>query len=93
MTSAPPARLSATTSPHGDLGQGLIFDAVRVRLIEIGEAVKALDPVLLATEPGIPRRDIAALPSAGRRIGVLASNMTRSTVYGIPLRSTGAAKR
>jgi uncharacterized protein with HEPN domain len=46
---------------HGDLGQGLIFDAVRVRLIEIGEAVKALDPGLLATEPGIPWREIAAM--------------------------------
>lgn len=46
---------------HGDLGQGLIFDAVRVRLIEVGEAVKALDPDLLATEPGIPWRHIAGM--------------------------------
>ena len=28
---------------RGDLSDGLIFGAVRVRLIEIGEAVKALD--------------------------------------------------
>ncbi len=27
---------------HGDLSNGLIFDAVRVRLIEIGEAVKTI---------------------------------------------------
>ena len=27
---------------RGDLGDGLIFDAVRVRLIEIGEAVKGI---------------------------------------------------
>lgn len=46
---------------HGDLGQGLIFDAVRVRLIEIGEAVKALDPELLAGEPDIPWRQIAGM--------------------------------
>ncbi|MDP9118350.1 MAG: DUF86 domain-containing protein [Actinomycetota bacterium] len=46
---------------HGDLSQGLIFDAVRVRLIEIGEAVKALDPDLLATEPAIPGRDVASM--------------------------------
>ncbi len=46
---------------HGDLTEGLIFDAVRVRLIEIGEAVKALDPALLATEPDIPWRDVAAM--------------------------------
>lgn len=29
---------------HGDLSDGLVFDAVRLRLIEIGEAVKLLDP-------------------------------------------------
>ena len=46
---------------HGDLGQGLIFDAVRARLIEIGEAVKALDADLLAAEPGIPWRQIAKM--------------------------------
>lgn len=43
----------------GDLGDGLVFDAVRVRLIEIGEAVKLLDPDLLATEPDIPSRQIS----------------------------------
>jgi uncharacterized protein with HEPN domain len=46
---------------HGDLSQGMIFDTVRVRLIEIGEAVKALDAGLLAIEPGIPWREIAAM--------------------------------
>ncbi|WP_276942696.1 hypothetical protein [Ferrimicrobium acidiphilum] len=35
---------------RGDLSDGLIFDAVRVRLIEIGEAVKALDPELVASQ-------------------------------------------
>jgi hypothetical protein len=39
---------------HGDLGQGLIFDAVLFRLIEIGDAVKAFDPDLLATTSTLP---------------------------------------
>jgi uncharacterized protein with HEPN domain len=38
---------------RGDLGDGLVYDAVRVRLIEIGETVKGIDPDLLATEPDI----------------------------------------
>jgi alpha-methylacyl-CoA racemase len=33
---------------RGGLDDGLVFDAVRVRLIEIGEAVKSIDPSLLA---------------------------------------------
>lgn len=39
---------------RGDLADGLVFDAVRVRLIEIGEAVKDIDPVRLSTEAEIP---------------------------------------
>ena len=35
---------------RGDLSDGLIFDAVRLRLIEIGEAVKLLDPKLIASD-------------------------------------------
>ena len=46
---------------RGDLRDGLIYDAVRVRLIEIGEAVKAVSPELLATVPGIPWREIARM--------------------------------
>ena len=38
-----------------------MFDAVRVRLIEIGEAVKAIDPALLAHEPDVPWIDVAAM--------------------------------
>ncbi len=34
---------------------------MRVRLIEIGEAVKSLDVALLANEPSIPRVDVAAV--------------------------------
>jgi uncharacterized protein with HEPN domain len=46
---------------RGDLSDGLIFDAVRVRLIEIGEAIKALPAELVATEPDIAWSDIAGM--------------------------------
>jgi uncharacterized protein with HEPN domain len=46
---------------RGDLSDGLIFDAVRVRLIEIGEAVKALPTDLVATEPEIPWNGITQM--------------------------------
>ena len=39
---------------RGELSDGLVFDAVRVQLIEIGEAIKAISPELLDTEPGHP---------------------------------------
>ena len=50
--------------PHlrrGDLNDGLVFDAVRIRLLEIGEAIKALPDDLLATQPSIPWRQIARM--------------------------------
>lgn len=46
---------------RGGLEDGLVFDAVRVRLIEIGEAVKAIDPELLAQESAIPWIDVAGM--------------------------------
>ena len=46
---------------RGDLTDGLIFDAVRIRLLEIGEAVKALQADLLATQPSIPWRQITRM--------------------------------
>lgn len=46
---------------RGGLDDGLVFDAVRVRLIEIGEAVKDIDPVLLTAKPEIPWRDITGM--------------------------------
>ena len=36
-------------------------DAVRIRLLEIGEAVKSLDPRLTVWEPGLPWRQIARM--------------------------------
>ncbi|HVU72793.1 MAG TPA: HepT-like ribonuclease domain-containing protein [Mycobacteriales bacterium] len=46
---------------RGTLHDGLIFDAVRMRLLEIGEAVKDISPELLATESDIPWDDIAGM--------------------------------
>ncbi|MPZ00346.1 MAG: DUF86 domain-containing protein [Actinophytocola sp.] len=46
---------------RGGLDDGLVFDAVRVRLIKIGEAVKDIDPDLLAKEPDIPWVDVAGM--------------------------------
>lgn len=44
---------------RGTLSDAMVLDAVRMRLVEIGEAVKALPPDLLAAEPDIPWRDVA----------------------------------
>lgn len=46
---------------RGGLDDGLVFDAVRVRLIEIGEAVKAIDPRLLAQETNVPWDQVAGM--------------------------------
>ena len=51
----------AEYTERGQLDDGMVFDAVRVRLIEIGEAVKAIDPDLLAREPEIPWVDIGGM--------------------------------
>jgi uncharacterized protein with HEPN domain len=41
--------------------EDLVFDAVRIRLVEIGEAVKGLTDGIKAREPGVPRNDIARM--------------------------------
>jgi uncharacterized protein with HEPN domain len=46
---------------RGELSDGLIFDAVRVRLIEIGEAVKGLPRAFPANEDTIPWDQVAAM--------------------------------
>ena len=51
----------STHLERGGLDDGLVFDAVRVRLIEIGEAVKDIAPALLAREPEIPWADVAGM--------------------------------
>ena len=39
----------------------MVFDAIRVRLIEIGEAVKDIDPKLLESETAIPWTEISRM--------------------------------
>lgn len=46
---------------RGDLHDGLVYDAVRVRLIEIGEAVKDIAPELLEAAPGVPWKEIGRM--------------------------------
>ena len=46
---------------RGGLDDGLVYDAVRVRLIEIGEAVDGLSDELLDLEPEVPWRAIARM--------------------------------
>lgn len=46
---------------RGPLTDGLIFDAVRFRLVEIGEAVKALPAEVTDSEPEVPWRDVAGM--------------------------------
>lgn len=46
---------------RGGLSDGLVYDAVRVRLIEIGEAADGLSAELLATEPDLPWAQIAGM--------------------------------
>lgn len=43
------------------VGDDIVYDAIRARLIEICEAIKDLDPKLLATEPNIPWDEIARM--------------------------------
>ena len=45
----------------GDLHDGLVYDACRARLMEIGEAVKHVDPKLLAAEPDVAWSQIARM--------------------------------
>jgi uncharacterized protein with HEPN domain len=51
----------ATYLAEGDLRQGMVYDACRARLIEIGEAVKNINPDVLATAPEIRWRAIARM--------------------------------
>lgn len=55
------AEAIASHLDRGGLDDGLVYDAVRVRLIEIGEAVKDIAPEVLADEPDIPWRDVTGM--------------------------------
>lgn len=54
-------RAIASHLERGELGDGLVFDASRARLIEIGEAVKAISDELLATRREVPWTAIAQM--------------------------------
>src|SRR5438876_4882284 len=61
MTSSRRSNAIRAHLTRGELSDSLVFDAVRVRLIEIGEAVKALPADLLANEPDLPWAQIAGM--------------------------------
>lgn len=46
---------------RGTISDELVFDACRARLFEIGEAVKDIEPALLARSPDTPWREIARM--------------------------------
>jgi len=46
---------------RGDLHDGLVYDAVRVRLVGIGEAAKGIDPNLPRDALGVPWKEIARM--------------------------------
>jgi uncharacterized protein with HEPN domain len=60
----------------------LRFDAIRVRLIEIGEAVKDLRPESRASEPGVPWAEIARMRDhLTHRYFDTAHSIVRATAY------------
>ena len=89
---------------RGSLADGLIFDAVRVRLIEIGEAVKDIDPELLAAEPDLPwamlpaceqidRSDVGGSVAVRRRRGLVEVGRERSQFRSaVAAQGTGAGR-
>lgn len=46
---------------RADVTDDIVFDAIRIRLVEIGEALKTLDPSLFDREPEIPWREISRM--------------------------------
>lgn len=58
---------------QGSLDEGLVYDACRARLIEIGEAVKHLDPALVAAAPAVRWR---AIPGCETNSPITASTPT-----------------
>lgn len=57
------AAITSTRShlQHGPITVEIVMDAVAMRLLEIGEAVKALSTDIANTEPEIKWRDIAGM--------------------------------
>jgi uncharacterized protein with HEPN domain len=73
---------------------GLVLDAIRMRIIEIGEAVKAIEPELLAREPNISWIDIAGIRNhlAYRYFDTTQGIVESAVTYNLPL-LTEAAQR
>jgi uncharacterized protein with HEPN domain len=46
---------------QSDVPDDLVLDAVRIRLVEIGDAVRLVPEAVTATEPGIPWAGVAEL--------------------------------
>ena len=46
---------------NGDLHDGVVYDACRARLMEIGEAVKHIDPDLIVAETDVAWNQIARM--------------------------------
>ncbi len=46
---------------RSDRDEQIVFDAIRIRLVEIGEAVKDLGESVRSQEPGIPWSDVAEM--------------------------------
>lgn len=77
------AEAIASQLTRGELSNGLIYAAARVRLIESGEAVAAVSEDVLTTEPRIPWRagGLALGPARNSALGAI---RTRDTRFGRP---------
>lgn len=62
-----------------DLPDDLVYDAVRMRLVEIGEAVRMLPDAVTAAEPGIPWARVSLL---GERLTRRFFDTTPAVVFG-----------
>lgn len=62
-----------------DLPEDVVYDAVRMRLVEIGEAVRMLPSVVTRTEPGIPWSRVSLL---GERLTRRYFDTTPAVVFG-----------
>jgi len=63
----------------GSLPEELVYDAVRMRLVEIGEAVRMLPSSVTSTEPGIPWSRVSLL---GERLTRRYFDTTPAVVFG-----------
>ena len=72
----------------------IVFDAIRVRLIEIGEAVKDINPGLLAGEPEVPWAEVARMrDQLAHHYFDTAHSIVRATaVNDVPLLASAVAR-